>query len=191
MTVTTSNQTNKDDGDDDNVDNHDPFWNKYIPSIPINSGDRRPGTQGGPCGETDYHNFGPCYQSHLVCVGLRASRPGICHLNMSSAHEVVMQSMQDLTLAHIQLEMALNKREKEEEDKHDLESQGGNGTTTPDFPEPEPMTPQTMLNYSVSTYIVIVLGMGVIYYFCVFKPRRSAYRQVGTGDRESWGGDRT
>jgi hypothetical protein len=178
------------------------FWKQYVPNMPsnqpnqqqFNTGDRRPGSLGGPCGKTNYHDFGPCNDKKLHCEGMTSGKPGLCELDpqstieisrLSAMHAIVVadEVAASLKAAAIELLVAasprtsINKVEKTE-------------TRTGAEPESDSSLTlnESILNldeYSTSTVVVVMVGFAAIGYFCCIRiQKRRSYKAINDG----WGG---
>lgn len=183
------------------------FWSKYIPKMPsggygpgqsggqqggngqggvqYNSGDRSPGSLGGPCGRTSYKDFGPC-RGNLHCVGLEAQKPGLCQMDKATtllvtreaalhslsivdelASSIRIAAMELLVGASPRMDVASTKSGEKGDDSKDLTLTLNE--TTLDIRE-----------YSPTTVAVIGLGFAVIGYFCWMNGpgKRRAYQRL-------------
>lgn len=82
-------------------------WSDTPPDVRINAGDRRPGTLGGPCGQTSFKDFGPCHGAHTVCTETTTAKPGLCQLK----HSIDM-----VEFSHVQVTSAIQRAEDALED---------------------------------------------------------------------------
>ena len=171
----------------------DDFWKRYIPRMPndeAQAGDRRPGSQGGPCGRTDYKDFGACIDKSQTCQGLGRNKPGICRLDHESAVKVSRRSaieslqiaeeaVQALRAASVELLVATAPGPLTDNRAAAVTGKDEKGRAAP-----LPVDPS---QYSPTLIFVIALAFSVIGYLCCVKSasKRGSYNSIdGWGSNE-------
>jgi hypothetical protein len=177
-------------------DDETDFWRKYIPDMPnqrVNAGDRRPGSLGGPCGQTTYKDFGECLDKKQTCVGLGPNKPGICQLKRTTIAQYSRQSalntlklaeeaVASIQAATVELLVASTTPSLDEDEQQVMPSTiSANGENLALNMSDSPLN---LRGYSPSTLFVVVLGFGVIGYFCWIKGmgKRRSYNTI-----DGWG----
>jgi len=160
-----------------------PFWAKYIPDLPVaNTGDRRPGSLGGPCGKTIYKEFGDCKKG-LYCKGLDQQKPGLCQMNRTAVVEhsniAALRSIAraEDVLATIKVAAIEMLVANAEQIKNDNEK---DGNVKPMAADDNGQSEEALKEYSPGVVAVVLLGFAVIGYFCFIQGlgKRNGYSQI-------------